>query len=173
MNRMATMRSSWLSHGLIGCAGVVIGAVSVPFWGQHPPIDQTPGPQASRGAPLVETHVDTEAIDSRIRQVIREELARHDANEAPVPVPVPVPVPAGPPPANASVASAEIVAQTARANAVLDAATTRLSWTDEDASEFRGVIAALPAAERQMLMLKFAQAVNDRGMRLETGGAPF
>ena len=160
------MRLSWLSHGVIGCAGIVIGAVFVSSWGQHSPISQVPSPSPG-GDPVVATPVEATAIDGRIRQVIREELARHDA------ILTAVPVPAAPPPAISTVASAEVVAQTARANAVLDAATTRLSWTDEDANEFRSVIAALPAPERQALMLKFAQAVNDRGMRLEPGSAPF
>jgi hypothetical protein len=167
MNRMATTRLPWLSHALTGCAGVVIGAVFVSHWGSHPSIDQIPEPRSSLGNPVVATNVDAAEFDGRIRHVIREELARHDAMETSVAVP------ASQPPAASTAASAEVVFQTARANAVLDAATTRLSWTDEDASEFRGVIAALPAAERQELLLKFAQAVNDRGVRLETGGPPF
>lgn len=162
------MRSSWLSHGVIGCAGMAIGAVLVSFWGQHPPIAQTQAsPPPASGDAVIATHVDSAAIDSRIRQVIREELARHGALVGKAPVP------AEPPPAISTVPTPDVVAQTARANAVLDAATTRLSWTDEDANEFRIVIGTLPAADRQALMLKFAQAVNDRGMRLETGGPPF
>jgi hypothetical protein len=167
MGRGTTLRSSWFSHGAIGGAGMVIGALLMSFWGQHPPISQSPPLTAARGDSAVATAVDSAAIDSRIRQVIREELAHHDAIVAAAPAP------AKPPAAISTVASPDVVAQTERAYAVLDAATTRLSWTEEDASEFRGVIAALPAAERQALMLKFAQAVNDRGMRLETGGTPF
>ena len=167
MDRGSTTRLSWPSHGVTGVVGMVIGAVFMSFWGQHPPVDQTAAPRSSRGDPVAAAHVDTAEIDSRMRQIIREELARHDANEPPVPDS------AAPPAAVPTVTSSEVVAQMARANAVLDAATTRLSWTEEDASEFRGLIAALPATERQVLMLKFAQAVNDRGMRLETGGAPF
>jgi hypothetical protein len=34
-------------------------------------------------------------------------------------------------------------------------------------------MAVVSAAERQALMLKFAQAVNEQNMRLETDGAPF
>jgi hypothetical protein len=162
------MRLSWLSHGVIGCAGMIIGAVFVSFWGQHPPIAQTQAsPPSAGGDPVIETHVDAAAIDNRIRHVIREELARHDALVGKAPVP------AAPSPAISTVSTPEVVAQTARAHAVLDSATTRLSWTDEDANEFRSVIGTLPAAERQALMLKFAQAVNDRGMRLESGGPPF
>jgi hypothetical protein len=159
------MRLSWLSHGVVGCAGIVIGAVLMSFWGQHPPI--SPAPPSPGGEPVVATRVDTVVIDSGIRQVIREELARHDAlvGEAPEQ--------AAPSPAISTVPSPDAVAQTARANAVLDAAINRLSWTEEDASQFRSLIGTLPAAERQALMHKFGQAVNDRGMRLETGGPPF
>lgn len=162
------MRSHWLPYGLIGCAGIVIGAVFVSFWGQHSPIGQAPAPQPSAiESPVAANRVDSAVIDSRIRQIIREELARHDATRTANPVP---PAPSA---AISAVASTEVLVQTARANAVLDAATTRLAWTEGDASEFRDAIATLPAAERQTLLLKFAEAVNDRGMRLETGGAPF
>ena len=162
------MRSSWLSHGVIGCAGILIGAVFVSFWGQHPPIDQAQAsPSSASGDLAIAIPADTAAMDGRLRQVIREELARHDTLRATAPVRT------APSPAISTAPSSDILAQTARANAVLDAATTRLSWTDEDATEFRSVIGTLPAAERQALMLKFAQAVNDRGMRLETGGPPF
>jgi hypothetical protein len=165
MSRGATLRSSWVSHGVTGCAGIVIGAVLMSFWGQHSPISQAALPSADSG-PVVATPADSAAIDSRIQQVIREELAHHDAIGAALAAPAA-------PAAISAVASPEIVAQTERAHAVLDAATTRLSWSAEDATEFRSLITVLPAAERQALMLKFAQAVNDRGMRLESGGAPF
>src|ERR1044071_3221981 len=98
----------------MGGGGVVMGAVFVSFWGQHPPIAQAPAPRTSGGDPVVATHVDTAAMDSRMRQVVREELARHDAIKAPRPLPD------APPHSVAAVASAEVVAQTARANAVLD-----------------------------------------------------
>jgi hypothetical protein len=165
MSRGVTKRSSWLSHAVIGCAGIAVGAVLMSFRDQHSPTGQAPLPSAA-GGPAITIPADSTAIDSRIRQVIREELAHHETLVTAVPAPAAAPV-------ISTTIPPEVVAQTERANAVLDAATTRLSWTAEDAVEFRTVVADLPAAERQTLMLKFAQAVNERGMRLETGGAPF
>jgi hypothetical protein len=155
---------------VIGGVGIVIGALLMSFWGRHAPIDRA-APSTSASPPAFHDAVgagDVDiAIDARIRQVIREELARHDTLNA-----VPA-VPAALPPSPSAVAPTDVVAQMARANAVLDAASTRRSWNEDDATEFRSAIAALPAAERQALMFKFAQAVNDEGMRMETGGAPF
>jgi hypothetical protein len=161
------MRFSWLSHAATGCAGIVVGAVVVSFWGQHSPTSQVSVPRSASDEPVATPPLGAAASDGRIRQIIREELARHDAVAVAA-------APVGPSPAiSPPPVAADVAAQMARANAMLDAATVRLSWTAEDSEEFRSVIAALPAAERQELMFKFAQAVNERGMRLETGGAPF
>ena len=83
------------------------------------------------------------------------------------------PVPAAASSPSATATSPDVVAHSARAHAVLDAATTRLAWTDDDSVEFRHLLSALPPADREALMAKFAHAVNERGMRLETLGPPF
>lgn len=168
MTGAATTRRPLLTHALTGCAGVIVGALVVSLSGQRSPTSESPTMALAGGEPLLATQVDTEALERGIRRVVREELARHGTVMAPTPAAAVV-APAVVPRA----ASPEVAAQAARADAVLAAAAARLTWTDEDAREFRSALAALPPAERQGLMLKFAQAVNDRGMRLETGEAPF
>lgn len=163
MNGGATRRQSLLTHAVTGCAGIVIGAVVMFLHGQG-----SPG-----GEPRLSIQVDAEALERDIRQAVREELTRHGHLMAAAQVSPPA-APAAPAPAAVpEVRSPELVAQAARADAVLAAAASRLVWTEEDAREFRSAIAELPPAVRQEIMLKFAQAVNDGGMRLETGAAPF
>ena len=107
------------------------------------------------------------ALEPSIRRVVREELARHVSMLAAAPVEPAIATKA------AEAASPDVVAQVARADAVLAAATARLTWTEVDAREFRSAIAGLPPTQRQELVLKFAQAVNDQRIRLETGETPF
>jgi hypothetical protein len=158
-------RLSLLTHVVTGCVGIVLGAVVVLLHGQGSPT----------GEPRPSIQMDTAALELDIRRVVREELTRHGnlvaaAGHSTAAAPT---TPVVVPPAAPAVVSPEVVAQAARADAVLAGAAARLVWTDEDAREFRSAIAGLPPAERQEILLKFAQAVNDRGMRLETGGAPF
>lgn len=154
---------SLLTHVVTGCVGIVIGAVVVFLHGQGSPV----------GEPRLSIGVDAAALERDIRQAVREELTRHGHLVAAMQVAAPA-APAAPAAyATPEVVSPQVVAQAARADAVLAAAASRLVWTDEDAREFRSAIAELPPAERQQIMLKFAQAVNDGSMRLETGAAPF
>jgi hypothetical protein len=160
MNGGAPRRHSLLTHVVTGCVGIVIGAVAAFFLGQRSPI----------GEPRLSIQVDAAALERDIRQAVREELTRHGHLVAAAQVSAPAaPATSAVP----EVVSPEVVAQAARADAVLAAAAARLVWTDEDAHRFRSAIAELPPAERQEILLKFAQAVNNGGMRVETGAAPF
>jgi hypothetical protein len=166
MNGEAQRRPFWLTHTLAGCVGVVVGAAVVFLHGQGSPT----------GEPRLSTEVDAGALERDIRHAVREELTRHRhlvaaASVTPV-APQAEPTTSATPTASAGVSS-EVLAQTARADAVLAAAAARLVWTDEDARDFRNAIAGLPPSERQEILLKFAQAVNDGGLRLETDAAPF
>jgi hypothetical protein len=163
------MRPVWLSHALAGAAGVVLGALAVHLWSSPSRADdaRASAAVADDGSTIV-TPSDASASDERLRRLLREELARRDG--------LPVARTASPPAASTAPAfahSADVEARSARANAVLDAATARLAWREEDAVELRQLLSALPPAEREALMTRFAQAVNDRGMRLETLGPPF
>jgi hypothetical protein len=163
------MRPVWLSHVLTGGAGVVLGALVVHWWSSTARVDDARAatPVTEGGATIVASS-DVSASDERLRRLIREEFARRDA--------VPVAAPASPAVASTAQAfadSPDVQAKSARANAVLDAATARLVWREEDAAELRQILSGLPPAEREALMIRFAQAVNDRGMRLETLGPPF
>ena len=162
------MRSSLLSHCVVGCVGILIGAVVAPFLRQQSASVQPPASRPSSGSePVVASHGDAGALDETLRRIIREEFSRHDT------VGPAGSMPAAPSPVIDTVDASEVSAYLARANAVLDAAITRQSWTNTDASELRRVMAVVPAAERQALMLKFARAVNEQNMHLETDGPPF
>lgn len=161
------MRSVLLS-GLTGCVGLVVGASLASNWNRHTPLAGPPvSPPSLGGEPAVARSADDAELDSRLRRVISEEFARRDAAAA-----ANAERPATPA-AIATLPSPEVMAQSARANEVLDAAITRLSWTNQDASEFRRAISSLSGAERRSLMRKFARAVNEQNMRLETDGPPF
>jgi hypothetical protein len=163
-----TLRSSLLTHGIAACTGIAVGAFIAPMWGQRSTVLVPPASLPSAGGePVAANPGETDVLDGRLRQVIREELARRDAMVAASALP------AAPHRVADPGESPDVVAQTARANAVLDAAITRLSWTSQDAGEFRRAISTLPAGERKSLLRKFAQAVNEQQMRLETDGPPF
>jgi hypothetical protein len=163
MNGGSARRLTLLAHAATGCAGIVIGAVAMFLHGQSSPI----------GEPRLSAQVDVAALELDIRRAVREELTRHRNLVVAAAVSPRVAAAAPVAPAAPEAVSPEVVAQAARAEAVLAAAAARLVWTDDDAREFRDAIAGLPPADRQGIMLKFAQAVNNRGMRLETDNAPF
>jgi hypothetical protein len=155
------------THAATGCVGVILGAVVVSLWGQRSLVTESPAGWSAAGEPRLATHVDAAALEPSIRRVVREELARHTSLWAAAPVEPAIATKA------TEAASPDVVAQVARADAVLAAAAARLTWTEVDAREFRSAIAGLPPTQRQELVLKFAQAVNDQRIRLETGETPF
>lgn len=161
---MGTVAPRWLYTGAAAVGGALVGASSMYWWHRGEPASAPPA-SYSQAAPTI----DAEARELELRRVLREELAAL-ASASPVPEQEVPPAPHGT--GSASVLSPQSVVHVERANAVLNAAISRLVWTSVDASDFGNAMASLPPAERLALLQKFASAVNEQGMRLETAGPP-
>jgi hypothetical protein len=161
--------------GAAAICGALVGALGVYWWNPGGSASTTPASYLQGGSPavgggLAPAGTSEAARELELRRLLREELSRHASASASAPEPA-VP-PASGSAAAASTPSPQTVVQVERAHAVLDSAIARLTWTNADASAFKNATASLPPAERMELLRKFATAVNEQGMRLETAGSP-
>lgn len=165
---MGAKAPRWLPLGAAAIGGALVGALGMNWWNRGEPTSASPSSYSWAGPATGAT--EAAARELEMRRLLREELSRHAA--AP---PAAQEKESPPPPDDAPAASTlppETVVHVERAHALLDAAIARLSWTREDASSFGDAMASVPPAERLELLRKFAAAVNERGMRLETGSPP-
>jgi hypothetical protein len=119
---------------------------------------------AARMDPRDRERIAMEISVDELRRVVREELAAHDASRARA-VDAPREDAEQPTPAQ--------VVATAEAQAVLDAALARRTWTNGDAEALRERIDELTADQRMELLRKFSVAVNQGHLVPQTDQIPF
>ena len=155
---------NWLTHGLAGLLGAA-GAFAVVAW-----IRDGVLPTGSARAPAIVTAAAPEPppviamSPDELRALLREELVRHDAVAQ---VPARGDSPEIAPPSSVSVAHAE------RAQSLVEGGAARRRWTDDDARALRAEMGTLTQDQLADLLRRFAIAVNEGGMKIETAGSPF